>query len=268
MPTFDDQWDDLTGYFAEIFFTELNKKVDGVAVDLKKVLETEITKSLDNFFRNLANQLGDWATEPPDYVMYHSGSWIEYAASYYKFKKVADRGEHNWFALSELPRIRRNSRKSRSLRRRQVKSAAQLKQNPSLRMLLRNLDSPTAYWGDVTVDIWRRTNTDGKDGKRRYNKGVERLGVNKGGQIMKSDADFLTLSVHWLPMLNGMDLLERGVTERRAPGHKALPGRVTDILENHEHAYRPLLGPYILWYQDTVIKKTMKNITDKYGAQL
>jgi hypothetical protein len=267
MPTFDEEWYAVEEYFADVFFTELNKKVDGVSVDLRDEIEKAVIKACDGFFRNLSNMIGDWTNNTPQFAEYYVGEWEDYSASYYKWKKVSERGQYNWFMLSELPRIKRNSKKSRALRRKMVRSKDELKRSPSLRMQLRSLAAPSEYWGEPVVYIDSHTNTAGADGKRRYNAGVRRLGSNKGGQIMKSDADFVTLDIRWLPYLNGVDVLARGATEYVA-GRQTFPTSMVDKLMNTETAYRPLLGPYILWYQNTVIRQTLKNITTKYGAQL
>jgi hypothetical protein len=270
---FDQTWDELEQYVEDIFFTELNKKVDGVSVDLADVIEKKLTKQLDDFFRNLGNMVGQWTTDAPDWVQYHSGPWPDYSKAYAVWKRVKERGTHDYFKLSELPFIKRNSKASRKLRRKMVKTKEELKATPSLAMELRELGNPSEYWGNVSVWIESHTNTAGADGKRRYNKGTYRKGVAQhSGRIMSPTTDFVTLHVQWLPLLDGLDVLERGVTEES--GGMALPDDVQKKLMNRlfrndgKQAYRPLLGPYMLWYQDTTVRKMLKDVSAPYGPQL
>jgi hypothetical protein len=201
------------------------------------------------------------------------GSWGELSNRYYSWKNPSsitrDNRSSNFFMLSELARIKRNSTKSKQQwRQKRVKTVKQLKASPSLRMQISNLANPSAYYGKVSVTIESHTKVN-RGGRRQYKAGTFRQGVNVGGQVIRSASDFVTLSVVWLPAINGLDPLTRGVTENPRGG-AALPDSLRTKLLNHEHneqgvAYRPLLGPYMLWYQDMVIRRIVKSAIAPYG---
>jgi hypothetical protein len=281
----DKEWAEVKAYVEDIFFTDLNEKIEGVAVDLADEIEKSITKQLDTFFSNLANMFGNWANGAPDWVLDTNGEWQNYAYSYADFKQVKKRGSRDFFVLREMaPAFRGKSNLDRYLRRQRQKrdtktrKKGQLK-GPSLKQEIKSLANPSKYWGRPLVLIESHTNTRGRDGKRRYNKGVTRMGSHPGGRIMNIKGDFVTLHVEWLPALSGLDVLERGITEEPAAAMgkgagASLPHDVIAKLMNREMrndgklAYRPLLGPYMLWYQDTTVRQVMRKTALPYGPQL
>jgi hypothetical protein len=278
MRPFEQTWDDLEAYVEKVFFATLTDDILGYADTLSLKIEREIRKQLKSFFLDLSNMFGDWVQSEPEWVREISGPWQEFSLSYFKFKNPASRSRKDqrmdFFVYSELPRIVRNSRKSRLQRRAKVKTARELARSPSLRMMIRNLGDPAQYWGDVSVTIESHTKIN-RGGRRQYKAGTSRDGQNLGGKTIKFSTDYVTISVEWLPALNGLDVLERGVTETPSKGYAALPRSVQTKLLNKEYrdsdhapAYRPLLGPYMLWYQDTTIRQIMKKATAAYGPQI
>jgi hypothetical protein len=272
---FEKDWDDLNAYVENVFFTNVNKVVNGAAYDLADDIERKLTKQLDTFFSNLSDMVGRWKNAAPKWVQDINGPWTDYSDDYADFKQVRERGARDYFVLREMaPVARSRTRLARRLRRERFtrgKKKGKLR-GPSLKQELKTLGNPSAYWGRVVVTIESMTNTD--TGRRRYNKGTQRRGKRPGGQILSPAADYLTLHIEWLPSLEGLDVLDRGVTEEPREGMLGLPGEIAVKLEtiqwrkDGKQAYRPLLGPYMLWYQDTTVRQTIQKITAQHGAQL
>jgi hypothetical protein len=280
MPTLQQTWSELEAYVEQIFFSQLTDKVAGYADDLAQQIEKDINSALNTFFKDLAGMIQPGLNAMPDELqLYSNGSWPELSERYYYWKNPSNKGRQHessdFFMLSELPRIKRNSTKSKQQwRQKRVKTLKELKANPSLRMRLAKLANPSAYYGKVAVTIESHTKVN-RGGRRQYKAGTFRQGVNVGGQTIKSASDYVTLTVNWLPAISGLDPDRRGVTENPQPrseaqGLQQLPEDVKTKLLNHEHnemgtAYRPLLGPYMLWYQDTVIRRIVKSAISTYG---
>jgi hypothetical protein len=277
----DQTWREVEAYVEDMFFTQLTEQIAGFADALGLQIEADIRRGLERFFAELSTLINGLEAAP-EWVTDNDGTWEELSASYLKFKnpKVNSSRDYrnNFFVLSELARIKRNSKKSRALRRRQMVSAAQLRKNPSLRMQIARLGNVADYFGDVSVSIESHTRIN-RGGRRQYKAGTFRGDVNMGGKQIKFNSDFVTLTVKWLPALDGLDVLERGVTEDAANhgakvgGLRPLPADVRKKLMNHEYnnygtAYRPLLGPYMLWYQDTQVREMIRKSVAQYGPQL
>jgi hypothetical protein len=209
--------------------------------------------------------------------------------------------QSNMFMLRELPKIvriapGRKTSKSKRARRTRVYSDSQLRKSPSLRDEIRRLGNPAQYYGPVTVFIESHTHIS-PGGHRLYKAGTFRDGImnsRNGGFDLKSDriskkSDYVTITVDWMPALMGVSLQERGVPEQpsthahaRSAGMdegpeqdalaslaksvKDLPETVTNRLLNREHAYRPLLGPYMVYYQNSVVRNIIRNATSRFGA--
>lgn len=281
MPTLDQTWDDLGTYVEQMFFSDLQGKVEGYAKTLATLIEKNVNRQLNTFFKDLAGMIQPGLEGPPDDLAHYSdeSTWAELSDPYYKWKnpssKARDARGSDFFMLSELARIKRNSSKSRAQwRQKRVLTGKELKASPSLRMQISKLANPSAYYGKVTVTITSHTKLIGGGVRRSYKTGVQRNGEPMRGRVALN-SDFVTLSVDWLPAISGLDPLVRGVTENPPPGKASkglqrLPDDVRKKLNGHAFnhngpAYRPLLGPYMLWYQDTKIRKIIADTIAPYG---
>jgi hypothetical protein len=235
-----DMWQ-LRAIVEDRFFTALTDELAATADELALAIEADVKRALRTFFSSLASKLTGLTGPFPEITRYVGSDWIPLGFEYEKYRKY---GQTDFFVYSELPIVRRRTHKSQSLKR----STIGLKRDRerSLRNQLAEITDFAKFYGDVIVTVESNTKIN-KGGRREYIAGTTRNGMRVGGQKISTKSDFLTIKVDWAPKLAGLDVLQRGVTEAN------LNPRVKRKLLNSQAQYRPLVGPYMLYYQNAVI---------------
>lgn len=249
-----DQSAALRAFVEDRFFStvtdQLAASADGIGVEIQSVL----TQLLKGFFASLAAKLNGLDEPFEEIRPIVGGSWIPLGLEYEKYRKF---GQTDYFVYSELPILRRRTYRSRKLRRTTI--GLKRDRTESLRNQMKRINNFAELYGAVIVNLESHT-TINRGGRRQYKAGTLREGVRVGGQITRKSSDFVSIVVDWVPNLTGQDVLVRGVTEEK------LNPRIKRKLLNSQDAYRPLIGAYLLFYQNTTVRDIILGTLRKYGG--
>lgn len=247
--------DEIQAWVADRFFTELNDRLAQNAEALADNIEKALTIALNTFFSTVANALkGESLTAPPSQIAAYLPAWKDLNPEYEVYQK---HGQIDYFVFSELPRLKRRTARAREKTRKTM--GLQYDRANSLRNQLGQIRDFSKVYGTIQVEITSMTKVN-RGGRRQYRAGTQRNGANVGGKPIKFDADYVTIAINWVPKLAGMDVMRRGVTEG------PLNPRVKRKLLNHDDAYRPLIGPFLLYYQDKTVNQIINANIKRFGG--
>lgn len=216
----------------ELIVRALDRELDELSGAITETLQREVRGAMNDFFRNLAAQTGLYRSTPA----YSKQPWAALTPNYVKIQKG---GDDRFFVYAETRRRARRRRKNpgaryKPLPKRDVKN--------SLRNTLVRLQDPEKYFGKVEVRIENRTLLN-RRGHAYLPQWVGSDGMVRPRNLKKGYLG-LEIEVVWFGKLENENFYERGVLESLLPNQNNLR---TKLLNDASH-YRPLVGPYLVWY--------------------